>query len=425
MINRISLLVEVMAIIVCLYALYGEKYRLGYKEIVLISVDLILMQSIDSGYINVGASELMFPLIALYCIWRFGTDKKRLIVNNILYIILLSGLQMLSFFLVSCILGEGANKEVHILCVNAVMLTICVISARKERLKRVSYYFQRDDIIMRCMLILGCSIILICIYMVKRSKGLYIEEYLFPAMATLVMCLMTESWQKYKLKAREKEMELQTYKLYETSYQNLISEIRLRQHEFNNHISAIYSQHLVCKSYEELVERQKSYCEEITYDNRYEKLLKAGDFALIGFLYGKFIEAEKRGIAVEYELKCMELRSSLPMFKMVELIGNLINNAMDALEKVDEKRIYVSITEDAEQIVIEVRNISSTISPKEITVMFQKGYSLKGENRGLGLYGLKKMGTEYHFEIICGNVLIEAVNWFSFSVCLNKSDRIR
>lgn len=275
------------------------------------------------------------------------------------------------------------------------------------------------------ILITGSVVILSCIYMVKYSRGLYVDEYIIPVIAILITCIMTGSWQKYKSKAKEKELELQAYKLYETSYQNLISEIRMRQHEFNNHISAIYSQHLVCKSYEELVERQKMYCAEITYDNRYEKLLKAGDFALIGFLYGKFIEAERRGITVEYEMKCMELKSSLPMFKMVELIGNLIDNAMDALEKAKEKRIYVSIIEDREQIVIEVRNISPTISPKEIAVMFQKGYSLKGENRGLGLYSLKKMGTEYHFDIICGNVLIEAVNWLSFSVCLNKTGQER
>jgi len=422
MVNRISLLVEIMAIIVCLYALYGEKYRFGYKEIILVSVDIILMQSIDSGYLPAGASEFMLLVIVLYCIWRFGTDKKKLVVNNILYIILLSGLQMLSFFTVSCILGEGANKEIHILFVNTVMLVVCIIISGKGRLKRVSYYFQRNDIIIKCVLILGIVVILVCIYMVKSSRGLYIEDYLFPAIAILIICLMTESWQKYKLKAREKEMELQTYKLYEASYQNLISEIRLRQHEFNNHINAIYSQHLTCKSYEELVERQRAYCEEILYDNRYEKLLKTGDFVLTGFLYGKFIEAEKRGIKIEYELKCMELNSSLPMFKLIELIGNLIDNAMDALEESEKKRLYVSVLESMEEIVIEVRNVHPTLSAKEITAMFQRGYSSKGEGRGLGLYGLKRMGTEYHFDIICSNMLIEAANWVSFSVHLRKCD---
>lgn len=420
MVNRVSLLVEIMSTIICLFGLYGEKFRFDFKEIILVSIEIIVMQSIDMGYLPAWSAELMFLVIALYCVWRFGFDKKKLIVNNVLYIILLSGLQMICFFIVSCIVGEGANKEIHILCVNIMMLVVCIIIARKERLKRVSYYFQRNDIIIRCVLILGIVVILICIYVVKRARGLYIEDYLFPAIAILIICFMTESWQKYKLKAREKEMELQTYKLYEASYQNLISEIRLRQHEFNNHINAIYSQHLTCKSYKELVDRQRAYCEEIIYDNRYERLLKAGDFVLTGFLYGKFIEAEKRGIEVEYELKCMELKSALPMFKLIELMGNLINNAIDALEKCKEKRMYVSIIENMEEIIIEVRNEHPTLSSKEIIAMFQKGYSSKGEGRGLGLYGLKKMGTEYHFEIICSNVLIETVNWISFSVHLNK-----
>lgn len=422
MVNRVSLLVEIMSTIICLFGLYGEKFRFDFKEIILVSIEIIVMQSIDMGYLPAWSAELMFLVIALYCVWRFGFDKKKLIVNNVLYIILLSGLQMICFFIVSCIVGEGAGEEIRIFCVNIIMFLVCIIITRNKWLKRVSFYFQREDVIMWLVLVIGGVVILSGIYMVRYSQGLYIDEYVIQVIAILITCVMTGSWQKYKLKAKEKELELQTYRLYEESYQNLISEIRLRQHEFNNHINAIYSQHLICKNYEELVERQRAYCEEIIYDNRYEKLLKAGDFVLIGFLYGKFIEAEKRGIKVEYELKCMELKSSLPMFKLIELIGNLINNAMDASEKCREKRLYVSIIENTKEIAVEVRNEHPTLSAKEITAMFQKGYSSKGEGRGFGLYGLKKMGTEYHFEIICSNVLIKTVNWISFSVHLNKDD---
>ncbi|MDE6607651.1 MAG: GHKL domain-containing protein [Lachnospiraceae bacterium] len=423
MVNRVSLLVEIMSIIVCLYALYGEKYRFGYKEIILISVDIILMQSIDGGYLPDKFKPTIYLAIAIYSIWNFGNRIRQLIVNNILYIILLGGLQMFSFVLISWIVGEDVVEEIRILSVNIVMLLGCIIVIRKKWLRQVSYYFQRDDVIMWSVLVMGSLVILSCIYMVRYSKGLYVDEYIIQAIAILIICVMAGSWQKYKLKAKEKENELRMYKLYEASCQNLISEIRLRQHEFNNHINAIYSQHLTCRSYEELVAQQRTYCEEIIYDNRYEKILKAGDFALIGFLYGKFMEAEKRGIRVEYELKCIELISSLPMFKLIELIGNLIDNAIDATENCKEKRLYVSIIENVEEITIEVRNVHPTLSSKEITAMFQKGYSSKGEDRGLGLYGIKRMGLEYHFDIICSNVLIDNRNWVSFSIHLKNNDQ--
>ena len=99
-------------------------------------------------------------------------------------------------------------------------------------------------------------------------------------------------------------------------------------------------------------------------------------------------------------------------------MGNLLDNAMDALECREDKRLYVSIIENTEGITIEVRNIHEAVSPKQIIEIFQKGYSSKGENRGLGLYGLKKMSREYHFKIGCSNVLLDGSNWISFWVYL-------
>lgn len=256
--------------------------------------------------------------------------------------------------------------------------------------------------------------------MVRGVKGVYLRDYIFYAVTILVICIITICWQLCRVKAKEKELELQAYKLNEVLYEKLISEIRLKQHEFKNHIIAIYSQHLVCKNYEELVERQRIYCKNVLYDNRYEKLLQAGNSVLIGFLYGKFLEAEQRNITVEYDLKCMELNVNLPVYKLVELVGNLLNNAMDALETEEDKRLYISIKEEVKGVSICVRNVCKVVPVEQIVTMFRKGYSSKGENRGLGLYSLKKMGRDYGFEVVCSNVLVGDKNWLSFSVELGK-----
>jgi len=421
MINRINLLAEILAIVLFLCGLYGEKFRLDFKEAVLIAADIIIMQGVDRGSLPVWSGNLIYPIIAVYCIWRFGGGIKKMIINNALYIIFLSGLQMLCFFLIFCLGGREITEEYRVLAVNFILLLFCSFLARGKILEKVSFYFQRKDIILRVILLISLGTIAVFITMKKESRGLYLSDYLFPAIAILIIFILTVSWQSYKLKAKEREMELRAYKLYEESYKNLITEIRLKQHEFNNHINAVYSQHLICKTYEELVNRQKEYCENILYDNRYEKLLRAGNSMLIGFLYGKFMEAEKKGITVEYEVKCFTLQTKLPMYKFIELTGNLLNNAMDALAEQEDKRLFVSITEEKQVVCIEVRNVHEVIPFAQITAMFQKDYSSKGENRGLGLYSLKKMGREYNFEIICSNKIVENINWISFCVQLEKS----
>lgn len=421
MIRRLYLLAEVLAMLVFLYGLYGEKFRIDYKEVILIVVDLIIMQSVNSGYLPEWASISIYLVITGYCIWRFGRELKKLIINSAIYIVFLSGIQMLCFFCVYCVIGQGTTEEYRALATNVLMLFLCILLAKKGVLKQIAYYLQKNDFIIRVILIIGLEILLFSTYMKKERQGLYLGDYLFPVIAILGISALAVSWQSYKLKAKEREMELQAYKLYEESYSNLISEIRLKQHEFNNHINAVYSQHLICKTYEELVERQKEYCESILYDNRYEKLLKAGNSMLIGFLYGKFVEAEKRNITVEYDIQCAEFCTKLPMYKLVELTGNLLNNAMDALEARKDKRLFFLLEEEIDYIRIEVRNVCEVLSAEQIEAMFQKGYSSKGENRGLGLYSLKKMGKEYDFDIVCSNLEVDSVNWISFSVQLKKS----
>ncbi len=420
MINKLSLIAEIMTTIIFLYGLYGEKFRIDYKEVILIATDLIIMECIDCGYLPHWASAVIFLIIMAYCIWRFGWNGKKLLVNSVLHIVFLGGLQMLCFFCVFSFMGNGA-EEVRSLLTNMMMLLICMFLSKTKKPEQISYYFQRNDIIIQIILISVVGIVMLCMYGKKENNGLYLGGYVLIAGTVLIISVLAISWQSYKLKAKERDMELKAYKLYEESYKNLISDIRLKQHEFNNHINAVYSQHLTCKTYEGLVERQKMYCENILYDNRYEKLLRAGNSMLIGFLYGKFLEAERRNIHVEYEINCGELKTALPMHKLVELTGNLLNNAMDALEGKSDKCMYISITEKSEYINIEVRNVYESLSVEQINQFFKKGYSSKGDNRGLGLYGLKKLGKEYGFEIICSNVMHENKNWISFCVQLKRT----
>ena len=69
-------------------------------------------------------------------------------------------------------------------------------------------------------------------------------------------------------------------------------------------------------TYDELIANQKQYCNHVVNDNKYERLLKVGNSVLIGFLYGKLLEAEGRGIDVDYDVQCMELNVGLPMYKL-------------------------------------------------------------------------------------------------------------
>ena len=74
--------------------------------------------------------------------------------------------------------------------------------------------------------------------------------------------------------------------------------------------------------------------------------------------------------------------------------------------------------EEKEKIQIEVSNESEMINERMIKEFFKKGYSDKGENRGYGLYNVKKICEEYGAAIICKNQKIEQRNWILFKVII-------
>lgn len=238
--------------------------------------------------------------------------------------------------------------------------------------------------------------------------------------AVVVIYIMIESYIKNITNMNDMADELQTYKLYEKSFEDIIAEIRLKQHDFDNHLNAIYSQHKIFNTYEELVWHQKEYCNNIIDDSRYVKLINTGNSVLMGFLYEKFICAENIGIDVEYEIHVMSLETEIPVFKFVSIIGNLIDNAVEELKYRDIKKLKVEILENNKEIILKVSNIHEFISEEQILKFFKKDYSQKGNGRGLGLYEIKKMSRKYGFDVICGNEKINGFNWVTFQVRIEK-----
>lgn len=420
MVVRISTVLEAITTTILLHSLYGKKYVVDIKTILFIALDLVIFQGINEGYLPKGISAVIYIVIVAYCMWEFKSTIKAMIVNVILYVVLLGSMQMICIAGVYCIL-PGAEMKVLILGMNIVILFLCVLLFRRIQLRKLSYFFQQRDIIIKLVLLISVGIIIVCVYLVQTMEKVYYIPYVFVCIASITLCIMAGSWEGYKIKAREREAELEMFRLYGDSFENLLLDIRLRQHEFNNHISAVFSQHLTCSTYEELVKRQREYCGQVLEENKYEKLLISGNSVLTGFLYGKFLEAEKRNIEISYSIETTNLDVGVPDHKIIELIGNFFNNAMDALETVEIKKIHMEIYCSKGKTVIEIRNTGEKFSEEEFGKMFKRGYSNKGTNRGLGLYNVKRMGKEYGFEIVCENKYIKNENWISFAVMFKSS----
>ena len=101
MITNICLLLEALSILLCLHYLYGEKFRLDIVTVSFLAIDMIMMQAIEYYEWPGVLSMLIYPIIVVYCGIKFGFRLKAIIVNNILYIAIISGLQLIASLPVS------------------------------------------------------------------------------------------------------------------------------------------------------------------------------------------------------------------------------------------------------------------------------------------------------------------------------------
>lgn len=419
-------LLEILSVVFCLNYLYGRKPCFDVMTVCLVVLEITWMYIARLLQLDNVWSLVMYPIVMLYCGFEFGFKLKSIIINNILYIAIVSILQATAMIIWYEMLGIKEAEAAGNLFVSIFTFFVVAVGLRKCKLNVLSEVLQRNEkLILVSLIVVGMSISLFLINY-KQNNVFTILYYVILGVSVFLIIMVTVDIGKHRIKAKEAEAELRLHKLYEESFRNLIDEISARQHEFDNHINTIYSQHFLYKTYDELVEAQKKYCVEVVKENRFNKLLKKGNPVILCFLYSKFTEAEKEGIRVNYRINIGNLECQIPVYKMVELLGNLIKNAVEAAKERENGSIYVMMQEESDKICIEVSNESEVVNYQRMQEFFRKGYSEKGKNRGYGLYNVKRICEEYGIEILCENREENGRNRLVFSlIALKKTDKQR
>lgn len=417
MITNICLLLEIMSIVLCLHRLYGEKFNLDIITTSFLTIYMIIMTAINYYKLPNVYTLIIYPVMFLYCGIRFGFHIKAIIINNLLYLAIIGGLQIVVTIPCYYILGIQLFGKKELLIINVIAFLLVTIILPKCRLNKLSQYLQDKERIFVIALFISILIAMYCLTQYKNTDRYGLYQYIFMFICIIFICVLASKIGKYKVKSKEIETELKMHQLYEESFHSLIDNIRLKQHEFDNHINTINNLHYMCETYEELVSKQGEYCEVVIKENRFNKLLKAGNPLVIGFLYGKFVEVDKLGIMINYSINIKDLNIGIPIYKLVEILGNLINNAVEAIKDQDrDKMIYVELIEIDGEFKIEVRNKSKFLLQDKMEMFFKKDYSQKGEGRGLGLYNVKAICLDNSLNILCQNIEIDGENWLSFII---------
>ena len=130
---------------------------------------------------------------------------------------------------------------------------------------------------------------------------------------------------------------------------------------------------------------------------------------IAGVLLGKSERARELGLVLDIDdgSRLQKLAEPIRPEDLVTILGNFIDNAFDAcisarsLNK-DDKKVSISISDYGQEIIIEVEDNGCGL-PEQFNqaLLLQKGVSSKqGKNRGVGLYLVNQLITQYKGHLI-------------------------
>ncbi|MFF3857278.1 ATP-binding protein [Micromonospora sp. NPDC002575] len=108
--------------------------------------------------------------------------------------------------------------------------------------------------------------------------------------------------------------------------------------------------------------------------------------ALAALLLGKSAQAGERGVDLVVEPDCRLDGTPLPVTDLITVVGNLIDNALEAVAGTGTpRRVRVFVGVDDGAVVVRVGDSGPGLTPDRVADAFRRGWSTKSAGRGLGL----------------------------------------
>ncbi len=263
--------------------------------------------------------------------------------------------------------------------------------------------------------ILIMSLFFICLYRINLSDALI----LFPVVTIYISLIIIINiiYISTKLRTQTQSNIIQAYNEYLPVIEQLITEVRERQHQYDNDLSALNYLLVTCNDYDSLSAELEKNIKSFSKDMAPSFLLAFNLKLMSGFLYSEYVKATSQNIQLSFDIKNYDIHTIVPEYVLTQLIGILFDNAIEASAYNDI--IFLEINSVNNRFIFSISNPWISITPDFLSDIFKNGYSTKdklSENRGIGLYALKKTIDKYHGKIYVSNEIIDSKTYICFKI---------
>lgn len=404
---------DIIAIYIVMFGLLHEKKPLGSLFIYgvlfeISSATLAYMINIDVISIILNSILMTLMIIVIY--------RKSIVVSIYLYIIssvIILVIQLGIITVSGFFIKEFQFSFIYGVLSQSIGVLLIVLITRILPLK-VMYNFleQNNKVFKQIMISAFIMLFTILVYWYLNFDGI-IENVIIIMITVVLLLFVNLVVIRNGLINEFTAKELLIYKTYNPIIEELIDEIRSRQHDFDNHLQAINI--LISNLKPANNSHITNYIKELKIKNNLGDLIKLESKLVASMLFSKKRLAEQKNIPFEIDIKEYSFNTSLKEAQIVEMIAILLDNAIET--EIDYNEIFIKIYKEKNRDIILVRNKHPHLPQEILNNMLNKGYSAKGErNKGYGLYNLRKIISEGKGEIIIKNEQINNENYVAFKL---------
>ncbi len=416
----IEVFTEYLSVMAFMYKAANQKFRWNKTFFIIAMMEFGIVMSSGKYVDNRLGMVMIYSLLFLYAKIKITHDWKPTVRVFGTMLIGIPVLQILVYYVFKDFMIELEDYRWYGIFVNCIICALILLWKEKYIYKLGTKITRFKEIFLVILFVLFFFELLL----LYKKDGYITTQVQIQALVSVGgLVLVMVLWMSSEMEKEEKQEELKMYELYTKTFEDLITAIRIKQHEFNNHINAIKCLPYTVQSAKELIAEQNRYCDAVLEDTEIVKLLKLESSpVLCGFLYSKLIFAQSLDINVTYEVDPIHVERYITIHHFIEIIGVLFDNAVEALVKdgradssCNEIILKLSSYKDT-KLLLEIANISRIYTNEEIEEFFVTGKSSKGDNRGIGLSRMKLLIQKYKAELYAANQQYYGENYLSFRI---------
>lgn len=399
--------------IIYLWAVISKKNSEVYRLLISVVIGSVFIAIINFLELNFIVSYIVFIMVIKIAYKR---QLKSVILEFFFILFIEMSLQVVINAIMSEFIYDDYTKMITIELITLVMI---IIFSKLNLRNNISFERINNNIIMYLIFTFSMNVIIFKIIWIYNDT-IILNNLLITAVIVIIMASSQLLTYIYIIKGIKENEKLKVSKEYNEVIEEIVQEIKQRQHDFSNYKNTI-------RGIVEVVDEKnirdtiRNYIkDEDVYDNEINNLIYINNVVIRSIIYRSICNAKKYNVNFQYKIDNNVLDNVFNYNEISNLLNNLINNAFEEVQKDEciKKNIEVKVINKNKTSHLIIKNQIANSNNININEMFRRGYSTKNtDTRGYGLYNVEQIITSHKG---CMEIKVESEE-IMFNIYFNNS----